>query len=337
MTATLYEGNKKISVAEGSKAAPKSNEVRVKIAYTGICGTDLHIFHGVMDARVGNPHIMGHECSGVIDEIGSDVEDLSVGDKVVVRPLDPCGECYACKNGLSHICYNLNFMGVDTNGSMQSYWTVPSTTIHKIPEDMDLKNAALVEPVAVATHDVNRSGLKAGEKAVIIGGGPIGILVALVAKSFGADVVISEINDFRLGFAKDLGIDTVNPMEKDLVSFVNKWTDGVGADVCFEVSGSKPGALVMTEVVKTRGKVVLVGIYGQPAEVNLKQMFLREVELIGSRVYEAVDYDMAIDLVAKGDYPFEKVITKVAPLDELQEVFNMMDTDQQQMKVLIEC
>lgn len=337
MTATRYEGNKKISVVEGCKKAPKANEVTVEIAYSGICGTDLHIFHGVMDERVGKPHIMGHECSGVIEAVGSDVSGLSIGDKVVVRPLDPCGTCYACQHGMSHICYNLNFMGVDTDGSMQSYWTVPASTIHKIPQDMDLKNAALVEPVAVAVHDVNRSGLKAGDKAVVIGGGPIGILVALVAKSFGADVVISEINPFRLGFAKDLGIDTVNPTEKDLVTYVNTWTDGVGADVCFEVSGSKPGAMVMTEVVKTRGKVVLVGIYGQPAEVNLKQMWLREVELIGARVYEDIDYDLAIDLVAKNDYSFDKLITKVAPLEELQDILDGMDTDQQGMKVLVKC
>lgn len=337
MSATLYEGNKKISVVDGERKAPKAHEVAVKIAYSGVCGTDMHIFHGVMDERVNNPHIMGHECSGIIDEIGSDVEGLALGDKVVVRPLDPCGECYACKNGLSHICYNLNFMGVDTEGSMQSYWTVPAHTIHKIPQDMDLQYAALVEPLAVAVHDVRRSALGKGDKALVIGGGPIGILVALAAKSFGAEVVISEISEFRLGFAKELGIETINPMEEELLPFISKWTDGVGADVCFEVSGSKPGAMIMMETVKTRGKVVLVGIFGQPAEVNLKQMWLREVELIGARVYEATDYDISIDLLNKGEYPFKKVITKVEPLKELQKVLNDMDTDKQAMKVLIEC
>lgn len=336
MTATLYEGNKKISVVEGKEQAPASNEVKVKIAYTGVCGTDIHIFHGVMDARVGDPHIMGHECSGTIEAVGSDVKDLAIGDNVVVRPLGPCGECYACKNGLSHICYNLNFMGVDTDGSMQSYWTVPADTIHKIPAEMSLKDAALVEPVAVAAHDVNRSGLKKGDKAVVIGGGPIGVLVALVAKSVGADVVISEISDFRLDFAKKLGIETVNPMEKDLVEFVNEWTDGVGADVCFEVSGSKPGAAICTQVVRVRGTVVIVGIFGQPAEINLKQMFLREITIKGARVYEEADYEWAIDLVHNSELPFTEVVTKVGKLEDLQAVFNDLDVDRNQMKILIE-
>lgn len=337
MKATFYEGNKKISVGEGTKIDPKKDQVRIKVAYSGICGTDLHIFHGVMDGRVNKPHITGHECSGVVDAIGSDVTNVKVGDKVVVRPLNPCGECYACKSGNSHICYNLDFIGVDTPGCMQEYWTLNSETMFKIPDDMDLQLAALVEPLAVASHDVARGRLVAGEKAVIIGGGPIGLLIAFAAMEAGAEVVISEINDYRLEFAKKLGIKTVNPMEQDLVEFVNEWTDGVGADVCFEVSASKPGALVMTEVVRTRGRVVLVGIFGNPPEINLKPVFLREIEILGARVYEVADYEKAIDIIASGKYPLDQLVTKVAPLAELQEVFNGMDTDSQSMKILIEC
>ncbi len=336
MKATEYEGNKKVSVVEGTNQPPKSDEVTVKIAYSGICGTDMHIFHGVMDGRVTKPHIMGHECSGTVEAVGSNVEGIEVGEKVVVRPLDPCGECYACKNGLSHICYNLNFMGVDTAGSMQSYWTVPAHTIHKIPADMDLKYAALVEPLSVAVHDVRRAGLGKGDKALVIGGGPIGILVALAAKSFGADVLLSEVNEFRLKFAEEAGIKTINPAKEDLLAYIDDWTDGVRCDACFEVSGSKPGAIIMMETVRTRGKVVLVGIFGQPTEVNLHRMWLREVELLGARVYEKVDYEISIDLLNKAEYPFKNIITKVAPLDQLQAVLDELDGPTENMKVLIE-
>lgn len=335
MKASFYERNETIRIGEGTKVDPKSDEVRVKIAYSGICGTDLHAFHGVMDARVANPQILGHECSGIVDAIGSDVKGVKLGSKVVVRPLHSCGKCYACTHGLSHICYNLDFLGLDTPGSMQSYWTVPSDTIHEIPEDMDLKYGALIEPLAVACHNVSRSKLAKGEKCVVIGGGPIGILVALVARSVGAEVIISEVNDYRLGFAKELGFTTVNPMEKDLVEYVMEWTDGVGVDVCFEVSGSKPGAKVMTDVLRTRGRIVVVAIFGNPPEINLKQVFWRELELYGARVYEYVDYEKAIELAASGELPLDSLITKVAPLEDLQAVLKEMTGDQKAMKILM--
>lgn len=338
MIATHYEGGRKFTVTEGTKIAPKADEIRMKVAYTGICGTDLHIYHGVMDKRVGESAIIGHECSGVVDEVGSNVKDFKAGDKVVVRPLDPCGECPACKKGLSHICYNLNFIGVDSPGCMQSYWTLRSDIFHKIPDDMDLKYGALIEPLSVACHDVSRSGIGEGDKAVVIGGGPIGVLVALAAKNAGSDVVISEINDFRRKFAEDMGIKTVNPLEHDLVTYVNEWTDGWGADASFEVSGSQPGFKAMTEVLKVRGKAILVAIYGaRMPELNTTPLFLREVEVYGARVYEAKDYELAIELAASGKYPLDKMISKVAPLDQIQSVFDSMETEQETMKILFEC
>jgi len=337
MKATFYVGNETIEVGEGTKVTPKNDEVRIKVAYCGICGTDLHIFHGMMDQRVNMPQIVGHECSGIVDEVGSDVTHVKVGDKVVVRPLGPCGDCPACNSGNSHICYNLDFLGIDTPGAMQSYWTIPAESIHKIPEDMDLKYGALIEPLAVACHDVSRAKLQKGEKAVVIGGGPIGILVALAAKETGAEVLISEVNEYRLGFAEKLGIKTVNPMKTDIVKFVNEWTNGVDADVVFEVSGSKPGALTMTDIVRTRGRIVVVAIFGTPTEVNLKQMFWRELEVYGARVYEKEDYERAIELAASGRLQLDSLITKVAPLEELGEVFKSMTGDQEAMKIIMDC
>lgn len=337
MKATFYKGNQTIAVGEGTKVSPKDDEVRIKVAYSGICGTDLHIFHGVMDQRVKTPQIVGHECSGIVDEIGDNVAHVKLGDKVVVRPLSPCGDCPACNTGNSHICYNLDFLGIDTPGAMQSYWTVPADTIHKIPDDMDLKFGALIEPLAVACHDVSRAKLQKGEKAVVIGGGPIGILVALAAQSVGAEVLISEVNEYRLGFANDLGIKTVNPMKTNLVEYVNEWTNGAGADVAFEVSGSKPGAMVMTDVVRTRGRIVVVAIFGNPPEINMKQVFWREIEIFGARVYEKEDYERAIALAFSGKLPLDKMITKVRPLEDLQEVLKNMTGNQQSMKILMEC
>lgn len=337
MQASLYQGNRKLTISKCVEVPPKKSEVKIKISYCGICGTDLHIYHGNMDSRVNIPHIMGHECSGVVSEIGEEVKDVKIGDKVVVRPLRSCGKCAACLAGDSHICYNLDFLGIETNGAMQSYWTVPAETIHKIPDNMSLKYGALIEPLAVVCHDVRISGLVKGEKVVIIGGGPIGILAALVAKNVGADVLISEINEYRVNFAKKLGLNTINPKELDIEEYVNEWTGGAGADVVFEVSASKAGASIMTKLLRARGRIVAIGIYSNPPEVDLKQFFLRELKLFGARVYEIEDYENAIQLASTGELPLESIITKVAPLKELQEVLEGMTTDQQAMKILIDC
>ena len=156
----------------------------------------------------------------------------------------------------------------------------------------------MVEPVAVACHDVRMSELKEGEFAAVIGGGPIGILVALVAQARGARVVMAEVNPFRLQLARDLGIDAVNPLETDLPALVNQRTGGAGADVVFEVSGSQAGADTMTKLPRTRGRIVVVAIYGEAPKVDLFRFFWRELKLSGARVYEPEDFELAIELAA---------------------------------------
>ncbi|MEO0341737.1 MAG: alcohol dehydrogenase catalytic domain-containing protein, partial [Bacteroidota bacterium] len=182
MIATFYQGNHNFSVEEVSPNTPQKGEVQIKVAYCGICGTDVHIYHGMMDKRVKMPLTIGHEMSGVIHDLGEGVEGFELGEKVVVRPLDNRGEKPSDK-GYSHICRDLKFIGIDSPGAMQQYWNVPTFTLHRLPSTTDLKLAALVEPLSVACHDVRMSKLQPEEVAVVLGGGPIGILVAMVAKS----------------------------------------------------------------------------------------------------------------------------------------------------------
>src|SRR5205814_5615378 len=146
--------------------------------------------------------------------------------------------CPACRASHSHICHKLKFIGIDAPGALQGLWTAPAHTLHRLPDSLSLEHGALVEPLAVACHDVRMGEVKAGEYVVVQGGGPIGVLIALVAKSKGARVVISEVHPFRLKLAGELGLDVVNAREIDLVEFVNRATGGAGADVVFEVSGS---------------------------------------------------------------------------------------------------
>ncbi|MEM8524107.1 MAG: alcohol dehydrogenase catalytic domain-containing protein [Bacteroidota bacterium] len=336
MNASFYEGNHTISVADKAIAAPAKGEVQIKVAYCGVCGTDMHIFHGMMDKRVNIPVTIGHEMSGVIEAVGEGVNGFRKGEKVVVRPLDNRAEKPSDK-GYSHICKDLKFIGIDSPGAMQQYWNVPAFTLHKLPEQTDLKLAALVEPLSVACHDVRLSKLQKDEVAVVLGGGPIGMLVAMVAKSKGARVIISEVNPARLKLAAELGFETINPIETNVVEFLEKETNGRLADVVFEVAGVQATVDLMTEIAGIRSRIVMVAIHGEPKPVNLFKMFWKELQLIGARVYEEEDYEEAITLITKNELPFEKMITRVAPLTEIQSVFEGIDANPDGMKVLLDC
>lgn len=336
MKATLYQGNRSFSVVDKAIETPNQGEVRIKVAYCGVCGTDVHIYHGMMDKRVNIPETIGHEMSGVIDALGQGVTGFEVGEKVVVRPLDNRGEKPSDK-GYSHICEDLKFIGIDSPGAMQQYWNVPAFTLHKLPSDTDLRLAALVEPLSVACHDVRLSELKAGETAVVLGGGPIGMLVAMVARHKGASVIISEVNSVRIKMARELGFTVVNPAETDLVTQVRAQTENRLADVVFEVAGVQPAIDVMTAVAGIRGRIVMVAIHGQPKAVNLFHFFWKELKLIGARVYEKEDYEEAIHLVTQKQLPFEAMITAVEPLTNIQNVFENIDKNPDGMKVLMDC
>jgi (R,R)-butanediol dehydrogenase/meso-butanediol dehydrogenase/diacetyl reductase len=337
MQAVFFEGNRTLRVGESVAVEPGAGEVQIRVAYCGICGTDLHLFHGAMAQRLTLPHVMGHEMSGTIAAVGSGVAGWREGDRVTVRPLDPCGKCPACAAGHSHICHNLKFIGIDTPGALQGIWTVPAHTLHRLPDSLALREGAMVEPVAVACHDVRMSELKEGEFAAVIGGGPIGILVALVALARGARVVMAEVNSFRLQLARSLGIDAVNPLETDLVALVNQRTGGAGADVVFEVSGSQAGADTMTKLPRTRGRIVVVAIYGEAPKVDLFRFFWRELKLSGARVYEAEDFELAIQLAAAGKLPLAKLITDVLPLSRLEDAMHRLEGGGDCMKILVSC
>jgi len=335
ITAAFYRGNKTFVVEETEAKTPGAGEVAVRIAYCGICGTDMHVYHGSMDARVGLNRIVGHEMSGVIDSVGDGVTDLTPGQKVVVRPLDPDLSCPASQAGYPHISHNLKFLGLDTDGAMQEIWTVPAHTIHVLPDDIRMDHAALIEPVAVACHDVRLSGLQPGEDVVVIGGGPIGVLVAMVAREAGGNVVLSEVNPHRLEIAKKLGFETVNPAEVDLAETINTRTSGKGADVVFEVSGTQPGVDAMTAVAAARARIVMVAIHATKPQIDLFQFFWRELQLIGARVYEPEDYEKAIATIVTGGVDADVVITDVAPLTEIQAAFESLDRSPTALKSLI--
>lgn len=335
--AAAYVGSRTIRDWEAPLVEPSPGQVRVDVAYTGVCGTDLHIFHGDMDSRVSVPAVLGHEMSGVIAQLGPQVGGWEVGDHVTVMPVDWCGDCPACRAGHQHICHRLDFLGIDSPGALQRSWVVPSRTLIRLPAELPLDLAALVEPAAVACHDVRRAGLRDGEKVLVVGGGPIGLLIAQVAARSGAQVLLSEPAPGRRDQAVSLGISVVDPGAGDLAERITGWTGSAGVDVAFEVSGSGPGVAAAVASLATRGRLVLVAIHPRPQPVDLHRLFWRELTLLGARLYTREDFTRAVQEISTGGIQVRPLISRVLDLCAAAEAFRLLDSGSGVMKVLIDC
>ncbi|MFJ4159469.1 zinc-binding dehydrogenase [Microbacterium testaceum] len=335
MRAAAYTGDGVVSVTDATPTDPGPDDVVIDVAYVGVCGTDLHIIHGSMDARVSRPLVFGHEMSGTIRELGADVTGWNVGDSVTVMPLDWDGTCPACRNGNQHICQNLDFIGIDSPGALQQTWTVPASTLVPLPASLSLRTAALIEPVAVAVHDVRRSELRAGDRAVIIGGGPIGVLIASVARQAGAEIVVLELDPARRRMIEQLGFTTVDPSATDATAWVEEWTGGAGADVVFEVSGAAAAVRSATTFARVRGTIVIVAIHPTPREIDLQRVFWRELRLLGARVYQRIDFERAIELLNSDAIDAEAVITSVYPLTGVTDALAELQSGRA-LKILID-
>ena len=336
MNALLYEGNKKFRLVAGTLEPPGKDMVQVKVAFCGICGTDIHIYHGKMDHRIKMPQVIGHEAAGEVVATGEGVTQVRVGDRVAVRPLQP-GAPDPSDNDCAHIGRHMKFIGIDSPGGMQTYWNVPAYTLHKLPPHLPLQLGAMIEPLAVACHDVRLAGLLPGQNAVVIGGGPIGMLIALVARYRGAIVIVSEPNAQRRALCSSLALPVVDPVKEKLAERVAALTGEAMADVVFEVSGTQAGVSEMTGLLRARGRIVMVAIHSEPRPVDLFRFFWREISMTGARVYEPEDFEAAIEYASSGVLPLERLITQVSPLSAAQQAFESIEKDPSVMKWLLDC
>jgi (R,R)-butanediol dehydrogenase / meso-butanediol dehydrogenase / diacetyl reductase len=334
--AARYMGDREISIHQTEPPEPPGKgQVQVEVAYVGICGTDLHVLQGDMDGRVRPPAIIGHEMSGVIAGLGEGVTGWYVGGHVTVIPLDWDGTCPACRAGNQHICHHLSVKGVDSPGALQGLWNVSADHLVALPQELRLDHAALAEPLAVAVHDVRRAGLAAGDHVVVIGGGPIGALIAVVAQHAGAEVAVVEINAQRRQNIAAVGFEVLDPTTTDQAAWVAEWTDGAGADAVFEVSGAAAAVLGATDLVKAGGTVVIVAIHSEPRPMDLLQVFLRELRILGARVHQRTDFERAVELLAAGVIPADALITRIEPIPATAQAFAALETGLA-MKILID-
>jgi (R,R)-butanediol dehydrogenase / meso-butanediol dehydrogenase / diacetyl reductase len=334
MRAAFYQGARTFSTGEMEKPAPGGDEALLRVRRVGICGTDLHIFQGHLDHRVPKGGVIGHETFGEVVEAPG-ASGFTSGDRVVVEPVVCCGACRACRMGASYLCYQLKVLGVDLPGGMREYWAVSASRLLRVPDSISDDHAALIEPLAVAVHDVNRADVKRGDAVLVFGGGPIGTLIALVARHRGARVAVVELNPFRLDILEAFGLERVGP-GTDVVKWSDQWTDGTGVDVAFEVTGNPVAARAVADVVRVWGTVSIVAIHAEPVPVNLYQMFARELVMHGSRLYARADWEEAIRLVASGAVPVGPLVSRRIPLESLQRGMEEALGGGPVMKVLVE-
>ena len=297
MQSIVYENAFSVATAEREKPILKAGEVLIKVAYAGICGSDMNIYHGV-HPRAKAPLIMGHEFSGTVVEGET---HFKKGTKVTLYPLVSCGTCEPCQNGYAHVCDTLRLIGIDSDGGMAEFSAVPADKLVAFPEKISLKHGAFLEPLAVGVHAVRRSNYKSGDKTVIFGAGPIGLSVALALRHFGAlNIVMIEANPYRLKIAEKLGFLTVNANSDELIFQVKSHNNRHAADVVFDCAAHPSVQKNVMEVVRVQGNVVIVGSYKKPPEVDLLKVEFKELTITGIRVYEKRDFAIAINMLEKG-------------------------------------
>lgn len=338
MKALQYMGAKKVEVREVPMIPPAPGQARIRVTYCGVCGSDIGIYSG-KHPRAKAPLTIGHEFVGVIEEINGEANGLKIGDRVAAYPLLSCGTCYACRTGKDYICRQLRLIGIDLDGGMAEYVNCSTEVLYKLPEGVEDRICAIIEPLAVAVHSVHRSGFKPLDSAAIIGAGPIGILIGLVLKDSGASrIVISDISDTRLALCREFGFETVDSKKESLAAYVAETTDGEGVNIVYECSGAAAGAEEMTYPVCADGMICLVGVHKEARSVVLSDMHFRELNMTATRVYEKEEFRQTVYYTAKLQSELAKVITDVIPLEKSEHVFEYLaDSSNGAMKVVIAC
>lgn len=292
---------------------PRPDQVLVRVARVGLCGTDLHILEG-SHPRARFPLALGHEIVGTLD--GDDSER----GLVVVDPLIACGSCVACRMGEAHVCSELRLIGIDVDGGLAGSVAVDPHRIHRVPAGVDADLAVLAEPLAVAVHAARRAVVIAGDRIAIIGAGPIGLLLAFVVRRLGAGAIfISEPSSARRTFAASLGYEILDP--SDPVADLEARTDGSLADVVFDAAGVAPVAAFLPRLVRPGGRVAIVAVYGRPVELDLQAIVFRELTVLGNRVYTPADIDAALALLVDDGQALRPLLGEVVALVDATDAF----------------
>lgn len=331
MKAAVWHGKKDVRVEEVPEPpAPGPGEVKIKVHWCGICGSDLHEYvAGPIFIPTTAPHpltgkkaplTLGHEFSGEVVEVGEGVTNVNIGDRVSPDACHYCGTCFMCKLNRYSTCEKLAFTGLMADGAFAEYVNVPAYTLYKLPPEIPSEIGALVEPIAVGIHAMRRGHVLEGDTVAILGAGTIGLVTLQAARAAGASKVFSiEMAKARKEFAQKLGATAViDPTETDVVEEVRRLTGGLGADVAIECIGGEKTGPQAVELVRRGGKAVIVGIFEKPSQLHFNELVFFEKEVVGSLAYYG-EFDTAISLLADGRIVGEPLITGKIKLDDIVE------------------
>jgi len=315
----------------------------VRVEYASICGTDHHVYLGEFEGRVKYPAVLGHEFCGVVDEVGPGVKGFSPGDRVTADPDLPCGQCPACLDGRRSACRSLRLIGIDLPGAFAEKVVVPARKAHRLPDDIEMRHAALLEIYSVAVHVVKRTRIEPGDVVVLLGAGKLGTAVLQVARHTGAKaLVVVDVSPARLARARRLGATRViNAREADPGAELDELTGGAGADRVIEAVGGAdalPGrehplaqAVMM---VRSAGRVVVLGQSTQEPGVPWRTLVWKEAEIVASRVSQN-DLPRAVAMLSRGMLSPDEVITHELPASEAARAFEIVERRDEALKVLL--
>lgn len=318
----------------------KNDLVKIKVKFTGICGTDIHTYKGEY-ANAKLPLVLGHEFSGEVVEVGSNVTKVKVGDRVTSETtFTTCGECIYCHSKDYNLCSHRKGIGTQANGSMAEYVVCREESVHILPDNVSFEAGALTEPVACVVHAaLEKTSIDANDVVLVLGPGPIGILLAQVVRAQGAKVIMTGITQDtdRLKFAKEIGVDiTIDTMKEDLKILLEHETNGYGPDKIFDCTGVVSAVNQALPLIKKKGTFIQVGIFkDHVTPIDTNAIIQREVEYIGCRSQKPSSWPLALDLLSNGDIDADKMITSKYKLEDFQDAF-LAVMDGKDMKVLIE-
>lgn len=300
----------------------KPREAIVKVHACGVCGTDIHIYEGVMPwARL--PLIPGHEFSGVVVDVGENVDTISIGDAVTVDPNITCGLCHYCRSGRRNLCSKVESIGVTRDGGFAEYVVVPVSQLYRVPSGLSLDEAAFTEPVACCIHGISRLSIKPGEDVLIVGAGPIGLIHLQLAKRAGAGrVIVAEVNDIRLKLAEKLGADlTVNPAVEDINKSINSFLKGKGVEAAIDAAGGSTPLTLALKCLEPGGRLLVFGVAPENDVWSIKpyEIYKRELMIIGSFI-NPYEMDAALNMLASGAVNVKPIISHVIGLEDLEKV-----------------
>lgn len=332
MKVAVMEGIGKMGYTQRSIPTPKADEVLVKLEYVGICGSDMHYYEtgAIGDYVVKPPFVLGHEPGGTVVEVGSNVKHLKVGDKVALEPGKTCGHCEFCRQGKYNLCPDVVFFATPpVDGVFQEYVAHEAALCFKLPDNVSTLEGALIEPLAVGFHAANQGGAHAGQTAVVMGAGCIGLVSMMALKAEGISrVYVVDVMAKRLEKALELGADgVINGKDEDAVEAVRRLTGGMGCDLVIETAGTEITTRQTVHMTKKGATIVLVG-YSKTGEITLPMSLALDKELTFKTVFRYRHiYPMAIDAVAAGRVNLKGIVTDIFDFDDIQNAMDKSVTD----------